>query len=326
MEEQNAEKIEITEPSQEDRQSVVSNFWFHKGELRAVWKISIFLLFLFVSTFVCMIAIQFIPPFRQKTMVYTIAVYCAIFIATYLVLKLIEGKSFSSIGLQFKNIWLRQFTVGILFSFFAIVVIVLIELALGIVRIDFFHARVDSVVIGFGEGMIVFLAVGFGEEVLFRGYCFQVVLKGTNAAVAIVLSSLAFSAAHFMNPNTTTISFINIALAGVWLALSFVRTNHLWLAAGFHTAWNFTQGTIFGFPVSGIGGKSIFSSIELGDDWITGGSFGPEGGIVATVVLLISISVLYYPNFIKVYESKKIETKSYTEGTSEGLDENSHSR
>ncbi len=318
MEEQNAEKIEITERSQRDQQSVVSNFWFHKGDLRAVWKICIFLLFLFVSSFVCMIAIQFIPPFRQKTMVYTIAMYGAIFIATYLAVKLIEGKSFSSIGLQFKNIWLRQFTVGILFSFFAIVVIVMIELALGIVRIDFFHTGVDSVVLGFGEGAIIFLVVGFGEEVLFRGYCFQVMLKGTNATVTVVLSSLVFSAAHFMNPNISTISFINIALAGVWLAISFVRTNHLWLAAGFHTAWNFTQGTIFGFPVSGIGGKSIFSSVERGDDWITGGPFGPEGGIVATFVLLISISVLYYPKFISLYEPKEIETQSYPDKMFEG--------
>lgn len=309
MEEQNIEKI-ISDQSVGIQNIAETNFWHYQNELRAVWKISIFISLFLVIGFICAVIVQFTPFLRQYIFAYTIVLHLSTLISTVICLRIVDRKSFNSIGFQFIESWKKQFSVGIIISFGAISAIVCIELIFGIVRIDFFHTRVDSVLIVLMQGMITFIIIGFGEEILFRGYCFQAVLKGTNVTFTIVVSSIIFSGMHIMNPNIQFIPLINIVLAGVWFGFAYIRTKQLWLPIGLHIGWNFAQGTLFGFPVSGILGNSIFVSVDLRQNWISGGAFGPEGGILASIMILIGIAMTLHPKFQTFFEPKKLVSQT----------------
>jgi hypothetical protein len=91
-----------------------------------------------------------------------------------------------------------------------------------------------------------------------------------------------------LNPEIGMLSYVNIGLVSITLSLAYYKTRGLWLPIGMHFAWNFTQTTIFGYPTSGLPptGLSVFDLTQSGPAWITGGAFGPEGGILATLAVI----------------------------------------
>ena len=113
-----------------------------------------------------------------------------------------------------------------------------------------------------------------------------------NRYVALSLSSLVFMTIHLLNPNVSFLSVVNLFLAGIVLGIYYLHKSNLWLPIGMHLTWNFFQGPIFGFEVSGIETKSIINQSIGGNEFITGGSFGFEGSIVATILILIMIVYL----------------------------------
>jgi membrane protease YdiL (CAAX protease family) len=113
--------------------------------------------------------------------------------------------------------------------------------------------------------------------------------------MALLLTSVLFSLMHGFNPEIGWLGFANIFLAGLWLGIARVITGTLWLAIGLHTGWNFFLGSVFGFPVSGIYERSVLITETDGPAVLTGGAFGPEGGLLATVVLLLGAGALYIP-------------------------------
>jgi uncharacterized protein len=111
--------------------------------------------------------------------------------------------------------------------------------------------------------------------------------------LATVLSSVVFGFAHANNDGASTISTINVALAGVMLALGLLWTAELALPIGLHLSWNFCQGNLFGFPVSGNHVEPrIIAVRQLGEPWLTGGEFGPEAGVVGVVAMMIGVGLM----------------------------------
>lgn len=140
-----------------------------------------------------------------------------------------------------------------------------------------------------------FLFQGMSEEVMLRG-CFMVSLANRAPVwVAVAISSAVFAALHLLNPGVTLLAFVNLVLYGVFAALYFLRTDNIWGIAALHSAWNFVQGNVFGVEVSGMAsGNAVvrFAAAEGAPDWLSGGSFGLEGGVAATAVFGIGIALL----------------------------------
>ena len=130
-----------------------------------------------------------------------------------------------------------------------------------------------------------FAVVAVGEEILFRGVLFRWIDEKWGFPVALGVSALLCGLMHWSNPGGTLWSSVAIAVeAGLLLGAAYKWSGTLWLPIGIHWAWNFAQGNIFGFAVSGNNaGKSLLNACVEGPDWLSGGAFGAEASVVAVV-------------------------------------------
>lgn len=137
--------------------------------------------------------------------------------------------------------------------------------------------------------LLFFLLVAVTEEVMLRGFVLGRMLSaGMNRFVALFLSSALFSAMHLFNPNFALLPFVNILLAGCLLGASFLYTRNLWFPVVLHWFWNWLQGPVLGYEVSGMdSGETLLTLRRTGSDLLTGGSFGFEGSLLCTVLLVV---------------------------------------
>ena len=147
------------------------------------------------------------------------------------------------------------------------------------------------------QNLFMFLVVAVGEEVLFRGIVFRMIDDRWGTVVGLIASALIFGFVHITNSNATVWSSLAIAIeAGLLLAAAYKWSGTLWLPMGIHWSWNYFQGPIFGFAVSGNGTPSLINPVIQGSDWLTGGSFGAEASIPAFVLgLALAIVFLLLP-------------------------------
>lgn len=137
------------------------------------------------------------------------------------------------------------------------------------------------------------IATGIAEETICRGVLYRITEEGLGTWWALAISALFFGGAHLWNPNATMWSALAIAIeAGILLALVYNFTRSLWTVIGLHAAWNFSEGTIYGIPVSGIDVKGFIVASSTGPDWLTGGKFGIEASAVAVAVSACISAVL----------------------------------
>jgi len=132
----------------------------------------------------------------------------------------------------------------------------------------------------------------FMEEIVMRGYVQRTVYAAWGHIPAVLLSALPFALLHAGNPNLSLLGLLNIALIGVFFALTVIRTGTLWFAAGFHVAWNLTLGTVLTVPVSGIEMPGLFRTSLHGPTWLTGGAFGIEASAAATALFALLIAAV----------------------------------
>ncbi len=144
--------------------------------------------------------------------------------------------------------------------------------------------------------LLFFFLVAACEELIFRGYIFSVIDRGCGTTIGVLASSLIFGFAHWINPvesltfwehlySCAVLSFE----AGLPLVAGYILTRRIWLSVGIHWAWDFMEGTVFGFIVSGADlGESILTSRATGNFFISGGAFGPEASIIAFLIGTIS--------------------------------------
>ena len=207
--------------------------------------------------------------------------------------KVIEKNALSSLGFVKRN-WLKYLGWGIMFSLVQMGVIALVYQVSGIGSFELNELSLEPIL--FILGLFPFwLLQGGTEEVATRGWLLTRIAARTNLPLSIVISSSLFGILHMGNAGVTFLSVLNIILDGVLAALLFIYTDSIWLVVAQHGTWNYVQGNLLGFQVSGTGADaSIFSfTMGSGPDWLTGGAFGAEGSIITTLVLLVSLVIVY---------------------------------
>ena len=217
--------------------------------------------------------------------------------SVYVARRWLDKRSFESLGLKLDRYTALDILTGIGITFVQMGFIYAAMLGLGWLTFQGFAWDFDplSVVIrGVVTYFVLFLFVGWNEELLSRGYQLQTIASGLNLFWGVVISSAIFGLLHLGNPNATWVSAVGIFFAGVYLAYGYIRTKQLWLPIGLHIGWNFFEGVVFGFPVSGL--SNIYKLIRIqvhGPELWTGGAFGPEAGLIVLPSLILGAFFIY---------------------------------
>jgi membrane protease YdiL (CAAX protease family) len=207
----------------------------------------------------------------------------AIFASVLAARRLFDRRSVSSLGIGLSRNTLRDLLSGFLIAGPMIGTIFLLEWGLGWLQVDAFaweNVRVSSIVLQILFLFAVLTLAGFAEELQFRGYWLVNISEGLNLRWAALLSSIAFALAHLGNPGISAAALTGLFLAGLFFVFSVQRTGSLWLGTGLHIGWNFFEGPVFGFQVSGLEIFQLISQKVAGPVYWTGGDFGPEAGLV----------------------------------------------
>ena len=137
-----------------------------------------------------------------------------------------------------------------------------------------------------------FLAVAYGEELVFRGYLMRKLQLKYSAITALIVSSIIFTIMHLANDNLSLMGVFDLFVAGIMLGAIFLYTKNLWLVIGLHFSWNFVQSHL-GFNVSGLDSYSIIETQYVEQNLLNGGAFGFEGSILSTLAQLIILIGLF---------------------------------
>jgi membrane protease YdiL (CAAX protease family) len=208
-------------------------------------------------------------------------------ISSLLFIPWLDHRPLETLGLWFYDGWGRELLVGLGLGVAMISALAALLVASGGVELEATGIGLEAALSWMGITGAVLVVGAVNEELMFRGYPFQRLVEGWGPIGAVTLLSGLFGLMHLGNPDPTALSTVNTMLAGVLLAVAYLRTRGLWLPISLHFAWNFWMGPVLGFPVSGMELPGGVLKAQAGDPaWLTGGSYGPEGSIVTTVVVV----------------------------------------
>lgn len=232
--------------------------------------------------------------------------FLGIHLVIFLFVKFVEKRPYSQIGLKQKNKGLKAIT-GFLIGIFSIGIASLFVILLGDGGIgDTGKINVLPYVFIVLIGWII---QGSAEEFLFRGWIMPKASRRYGITVGIISSSIVFGIAHGANPGVTILAIINIVLFGIFAGMYAIYEEGIIGVSAYHIAWNWAQGNLFGLNVSGSDAGVTFIKVTTKSENIfTGYNFGPEGGLVVTIILAISIITVSYLSYRKkLSENEKIE-------------------
>ena len=224
-------------------------------------------------------------------------------LSVWLAGRFLDRRRFADFGFHLSGGWWLDLFFGMALGALLMTGVFLIQLSLGwVVVTGTLESRLPGTPFWLAilVPVAVFLCVGFYEELISRGYQLRNAAEGLNflnigprgaVLLAWVLSSAFFGYLHAANPSATLLSTINVAVAGLMLGCGYLLTGELAIPIGLHITWNFFQGAVFGFPVSGlrIGGATFLSLDQGGPALWTGSSFGPEGGLLGPAAMIAGI-------------------------------------
>jgi len=270
--------------------------------LRAGWRLLLQTILSVIIVAILSLLLTLIPPGSTTvattvTVVSDLVLTLGITLSIFLARRFLDQRSIASLGLTFNRYTLPDLLFGIGAMGVVMGLIYLAETLLGWVRFEGFAWQtqpLSEVLLVTVLGMFwAFVLVGWREELLSRGYHLQNLADGLNLTWGVIISSGIFGLLHLANPNASWIAALGIFFAGLFLAFGFLRTRLLWLPIGLHIGWNFFEGPVFGFPVSGLNMPRLIQQVELGPDLWTGGPFGPEAGLILLPALLVGAGLIY---------------------------------
>lgn len=268
--------------------SIVRTFWFTRhGEVRTPWRVALFILFAAVIAVLLGAGLKLAGV--PTPLVESPVLLAAVLSATAIMTRVVNKKPFGAAGLARTRGAARDFALGSFLGLLMMGGIFLVELALGFINPESGGIGPAEVLRITATSGLLFAMAALGEEMLFRGYPFQSIMQGVTFLPAALGVSVLFALAHLGNPDISLFGLFNVGLAGLWLSFAYLKTRTLWFPFGLHFSWNFCQTTLFSFPTSGfrMEGRTLFHVNQGGPLWVTGGAFGPEGGVLATLALVL---------------------------------------
>lgn len=238
----------------------------------------------------------------------------AMILAAFIALRYVDRRPFMLLGLSLLPGWKRDFGIGLLLG------VVMISIALGLLWAGGWmalsmNALTPALLGALSKALMFFFVAALMEELLLRGYIFQAFIEGARVWIAVIVLSSVFSLAHLNNPDSTIPSSLNIFLAGVLLSVSYLKTKSLWLPTGLHLGWNWMQASFWGMGVSGYHVKwSVFEAVPQGPNWISGGEFGAEASIFATLAIAVSTYLIWTSKRLGVANEIAEAWKEYPAG------------
>ena len=262
-------------------------------QLRAGWRILLFLgAGLAASNLGVPLIAMMLPAVSMPWLRASLECLAVLFATRYAVTSL-DGQSWDAVGLGRASWGTAALVPGALAGALAIAIPTGLLIALG--DLTFVPAPGGHEFYALLMSVAVLAPAALTEELLLRGYPFTVLRETWGWPVATAITSVVFGLMHVMNPGVTPLAIANVIAAGVFLAGIRVVTGSLAAAWAAHFAWNWTMSTGFHTAVSGLAlGTPDYRLIDTGPDWLTGGLWGPEGGVIATVGMIGSFAALWW--------------------------------
>ena len=242
----------------------------------------------------------FMGVMSTKPFLIAMTVGYLIIIGVYLlIVRVIEKRSTQTMGLPFheagdKKRAVFSYARGLGIGLCMMLAVFLLLLVTGQARVAGFGLDASAVSL-FVLYIFMWIPQGASEEIMTRGYMLPRLSAKFNRPAAVAITSLFFGLLHTGNSGFSIIAFMNLILIAVFFAMLSIYTQEIWTVCAVHSVWNFAQGNLFGFEVSGIVPTvSLFQTqnIKTGSDILTGGAFGPEGGLIVSGVITISLVIL----------------------------------
>lgn len=291
-------------------------FFVSQGRLRSGWRLLVHTILVLSFTFLVGIPITLVfgdleslptEPSVQGyassdhgwLLVSQVSFAIGLTLATYLARRWLDKKSFRSLGVGIDRRTVLDLAAGIVIAGLMMGVIFLLELALGWLTIEGFAWQTESSARLWQDVLnvvLLFVLVGWTEELLSRGYHLQNLVEGLNLPAGVIVSSLIFAILHQANPSFTLSAFLGLFFAGLFFCFAYYWVGNLWLPIGLHIGWNIFEGVVFGFQVSGLTNlPKLINQSGSGPEWITGGAFGPEAGMILGAGLFCGVGfVVFY--------------------------------
>lgn len=294
-----------------NRQDVHQIFFGKDNKLRSGWRAAVFLFaFFFVGYVLIVLSINIIAllPVTESAsgqlpviLPFAISTIVAI-VFGWLCGKLLEALPYAALGVSLSNGWLAHLASGLAVGAVTFLFAIIMVVASGSMSFSFNAASTAAAIATtLLTSLAIFTVAAASEEALFRGYLLQTFARSNLKWLGVALTATLFAFAHNQNPGANPLALANTLIAGVWFAVAYFKTRDLWFPFGIHLAWNWLQGPIFGITVSGITGFApdpLLRAEDVGPAWLTGASYGIEGGTACTVALILSLSLIHYlPGF-----------------------------
>jgi membrane protease YdiL (CAAX protease family) len=264
--------------------------------LRGPWRLGIFVVLVVLLT-IALRELAFgvwgVPDDDSSLAVVVAIMLPAALLASWTVMARLERLPMLALGLQWNPVGARSFLSGSLLGILLIGSVVALLAVLGWLRwTPAAGDAADYATTALWLGVLI-AGAAWTEELLFRGYPLQVLAQTTGFPFGIGVTAVVFSVAHLGNPGAAPLAMVNITLSGVLLGVAYWRTYSLWYVTGVHFGWNWSM-SLADLSVSGMPtGMPAVDPLLQGPDLWTGGSFGPEGGVLVTLVTAAGIGWIW---------------------------------
>lgn len=264
------------------------------GRLRTLWRVLLFVVLFIAVLWLELLAVAaagFLPPLEDRVSLALVLQSALLLVAALAVgrimLRWVDRRPDAVLGFGLDRSVPRALATGVAAGAAALAIVVAAFAWAGLYAYTAEPGTWEGWLARAAFSLAMLAIPAAAEEALFRGYLFRTLVDGSGPATALALTSAVFAAVHGANPGAAPFAIVNIFLAGVLLGVGMLRTGSLWFATAVHLGWNWMMAGPLDLPVSGLEGFDVplYDVTAAGPTWITGGEFGPEGGLAGTLAV-----------------------------------------